>query len=120
MHLYIKKNIFVPFNTRCCRSHFDECGLIDGKEIQNIIIVQNRVKLSGDQLTKLFKHIQERDARQTTLFSQFKELETTSERLYIDHTGFSKDEFIFIMNELKSLKNSESRSKEQALAIYLT
>jgi len=80
VHLYIKKNIFVPFNTRCCRSHFDECGLIDGKEIQNIIIVQNRVKLSGEQLTKLFKHIQERDARQATLFSQFKELETISER----------------------------------------
>ena len=56
MHLYIKKNIFVPFNTRCCRSHFDECGLIDRKEIQSI----------------------------------------------------------------KSLKNSESRSKEQAVAIYLT
>jgi hypothetical protein len=63
VHLYIKKNIFVPFNTRCCRSHFDEFGLIDEKEIQNIIIVQNRVKLSGEHLTKLYKHIPEKDVR---------------------------------------------------------
>ena len=35
----------------------------------------------------------------------------------MDHT---KDEFIFILNELMSLKHSPSRSKEQALAVYLT
>ena len=36
------------------------------------------------------------------------------------HTGFTKEEFCFILNELKSLKNSPTRSREQVLAVYLT
>jgi hypothetical protein len=38
----------------------------------------------------------------------------------MNRTGFTKDEFFFILNELKSLKNSPARSREQALAVYLT
>ena len=38
----------------------------------------------------------------------------------MDNTGFTKDDFFFILNELKWLKNSPARSREQALAVYLT
>ena len=38
----------------------------------------------------------------------------------MDHTGFTKDEFFFILNEQSSLKHSTARSKEPALAVYLT
>ena len=56
----------------------------------------------------------------STLFNRFQNMKSTSAKLCIDHTGFTKDEFFFILNELKSLNKSPMRSKEQALTIYLT
>jgi len=84
------------------------------------VIVQQRFKLSGDQLTKLFFNIRKVYTSSSTLFNRFQDMKSTSAKLYKDHTGFTKDEFFFILNELKSLNNSPMRSKEQALTIYLT
>jgi hypothetical protein len=83
------------------------------------VIVQQRFKLSGDQLTKLFFNLRKLYTSSSTLFNRFQDMKSTSAKLYIDHTGFTKDEFFFILNELKSLNNSPMRSKEQALTIYL-
>jgi hypothetical protein len=113
VNIFIKKNIFIPFNSRCCKSHFDEYGDIDEAEINKIIIIHQRVKLTGEQLSKLFELIRNRD-------NQFSNFEKAPQKLFMDHTGFTKDEFFFILNELKSLKNSPARSREQALAVYLT
>ena len=120
MNLFIKKNIFIPFDSRCCNRHFSDHGNIKEEDIKNIIIVQHRVKLGGDELNKLFKYIREMDATTSTLFNQFRYLQKTPEKLFTDHTNFTKDEFSFILNELKSLKHSPTRTREQALAVYLT
>ena len=120
VQLYIKKNIYLDFNSRCCRDHLDDCGFIHEYEIENIIIIKKSVKITGAKLTQLLKHIRDRDTKCSSLFNQFKNLSKIPPDLVLDHTGFTRDEFSFIINELKSLKNSEARSKEQALAVYLT
>ena len=94
--LFIQRNIFISFNTRCCKTHIDDCGLISDNDIQNITIVEHRVKLTGEQLSKLFYHIQERDAYASTLFNQLKEIDKAPSKLIIDHTGFTKEEFFFL------------------------
>jgi hypothetical protein len=113
-------NIFIPFDSRCCRSHINDCNLIYSDEIKNILTVRERFKLTGDQLSKLLFNIRKRDQTSSTLFQKFEDYKVTSSKLFIDHTGFSKEEFLFILNELKSLKNSSVRTKEQALAVYLS
>jgi hypothetical protein len=120
VNIFIKKNIFIPFNSRCRKSHFDEYGDLDEAEINKIIIIQQRVKLTGEQLSKLFELIRNRDIEKSTIFNQFSNFEKAPQKLFMNHTGFTKDEFFFILNELKSLKNSPARSREQALAVYLT
>ncbi len=67
----------------------------------------------------LFELIRKRDIEKSTIFNQFSNFEKAPQKLFLDHTGFTK-EFFFILNELKSLKNSPARSKEQASAVYLT
>ena len=120
MNIFIrpKKNIFIPFNSRCCKSHFNEYGNIDEAEINKIIIIQQRV--TGEQLSKLFELIRNRDFEKSTIFNQFRNFEKAPQKLFMDHTCFTKDEFFFILNDLKSLKNSPARSREQGLAVYLT
>lgn len=120
VNIFIKKNIFIPFNSRCCKNHFDEYGNLSEADSDKIVIAQQRVKLTGQQLSKLFENIRHRDASKSTLFNQFSIFDKAPQKLFMDHTGFTKDEFFLILNELTSLKHSPTRSKEQALAIYLT
>ena len=117
--IYIKYNIFIPFGTRCCQYHFDDCNYFDESEIKNIVIVRHQVKLFGDHVKKFFECVREREQSNATLFNKFYNYVSICERLCFEHTGFTKDEFCFILNELKSLKHSFRRSREQALAIYL-
>ena len=54
------------------------------------------------------------------MFARFEDVLLVSNQMFLDYTGFSKDEFSFILLQLNSLKNSPCRSKEQALDIFLT
>ena len=71
VNLYMKKNIFVPFNTRCCKNHLDDCGYVHDAETTNIIIIKKQVKLTGETLSKLLQHTIKRDGSTSTLFNQF-------------------------------------------------
>ena len=115
--IYIKFNIFIPLGTRCCRTHFDQSKYVSEIEIKNITIIKPQVKLFGDHVKTFFQLIRQRE--KSSLFNKFSNYPTIRERLCFSHTGFTKDEFYLILNELKSLKNSPQRSREQALAIYL-
>jgi hypothetical protein len=75
----MKMNIFIPFNTRCCRIHFDNEGHIHEKEIP---VVNNNVKLTGEQLSKLLNQIRERDAHSSTIFNEFSEINKTDPKFF--------------------------------------
>jgi len=120
VNLFISRNIFIPFHSRFCKHHFDDRGYISKNEIKNIRIAEERVKLTGEQLSKLLRLIRERDASKSTLFDQFQNIDKTPPKLIMDHIGFTKEELSFILCQLRSLKNLPTRTKEQALAIYLT
>ena len=110
MNIFIKKNIFIPFNSRCCKSHFEEYGDIDEAEINKIIITQQGVKLTGEQLSKLFELIRKRDIEKSTVLNQFSNFEKAPQKWFMDHTGFTKDEFFFILKELRiHLQDQENR-----------
>ena len=112
--------ILIPFGNRCCRSHLDDAGNILDNELNNITIYCENIEIDSRKLLLLFESIRKYYSSTCNLFSRFEKMLLIDNKLCYDHTGFTKDEFFFIFNELKSLNNSPSRSKEQALAIYLT
>ena len=52
VNIFMSTNIFIPFDSRCCRSHINDCNLICSDEIKNILTVRERFKLTGDHTIK--------------------------------------------------------------------
>jgi hypothetical protein len=117
--IYLKYNLFIPFETRCCSNHFSDGNSIDDEIIKNIPLSKKQVKLEGENVKKLFELFRERERLTESLFMRFNNLVSFGEKICFSYTGFTKDEFTLILNTLKSLNNSPARIKEQALAIYL-
>ena len=65
-----------------------------------------------DGFRETFKHT-------SSIFARFETTDLLSCKYCFDITGFTKVEFEFILNELRSLNNSTNRTKAQALAVYL-
>ena len=117
--LLLTKNIFVKDGTRCCIDHFDEIGHILDKDASNIVVVHQNVSLTGQDILEFIASFRHRETQQSTLFNRFREINTFTDKLCKDHTGYSKDQLSVILQNLTSLKNSPSRSKIQALVVYL-
>ena len=98
----------------------NEANHIRKEDYVKIKVVERNVKIKKDQFKIILEGMRERFKKGETVFAQFSDVRSLTNKLCLDYTGFTKDEFTFILNELKSLKPSPSRSKEQALAIYLT
>jgi hypothetical protein len=59
------------------------------------------------------------EAKNSSLFAKFANLNSLSEEICLKTTGFSKVEFMDICSKVESLNNSPVRTREQCLAIYL-
>ena len=56
---YIKTNIFLPPNTRCCSRHLTDLGLVKMQLIENVISVPMKVKMTGEELTEWMRNLRE-------------------------------------------------------------
>jgi hypothetical protein len=123
----LTKNIFVKDGTHtsrkdhvkdCFIDQFDEIEHILDKDASYIVVVHKNVSLIGDilEFNASFRH---RETQQSTLFNGFREIDKFTDKLCKDHTGHSKDHLSVILQNMTSLKNSPSRSKIQALVVYL-
>ena len=66
-----------------------------------------------------FKSVSSSYKRTNSIFAKFGDMRNLDEDLCKSITTLTKDEFIFLTTCLDSIKNSNRRSKEQAIAIYL-
>ena len=48
--IYLKYNLFMPFETRCCSNHFSDENSIDDEIIKSIPLSKKQVKLEVDVL----------------------------------------------------------------------
>ena len=66
-----------------------------------------------------FKSVSSSHKRSNSIFAKFGDIKNLDPELCESITTLTKDEFIFLNTSLPTIKNSNRRSKEQALAIYL-
>ena len=77
-----------------------------------------KVKFNYDLFKKLVDGFRDLNSK-SSIFANFENFRTITADLCLKVTGFTKDEFFVICETVKSLKKSPTRSKEQAIAIYL-
>jgi len=53
--LLLTKNIYVKGNSRCCREHLNELGLIGDIDASNVTEIKHNVSLTGNQIVELIK-----------------------------------------------------------------
>ena len=114
----LKKNIFIPNGCRTCQSHLDENGLFK-KECFDLIEAEvKKSKINQQSVNDLIKTLLEA-SRKKNLFEDFSNLKKIDDETCKVTTGFSKEEFIILNGYLDEMRDSDVRTKSQALAIYL-
>ena len=116
--VYIKREILIPLGARSCSDHLSENNYVKDDQIENIPIADISIGLSSEKIKIIFQTFKSRDEKTSSIFNKFTDFTTVTEEICMKITGFTKDELFFISNELKSLINSENRTKLQAIAIY--
>ena len=112
------KNIYIDPNNRCCPEHLDEDYSLKRLAINGLSSSIKKVKFNYDLFKKLVDGFRDLNLK-SSIFANFENFRTITADLCLKVTGFTKDEFFVICETVKSLKKSPTRSKEQAIAIYL-
>jgi len=79
--IYLKYNLFIPFETRCCSNHFSDVNSVDEELIKNIPLSKRDVKIDGDDLKKFLESLRERERLTGNVFSRFKNSVSIGEKL---------------------------------------
>ena len=119
VEVFIKTNILIGSNSRCCHTHLTEARFLKKNEYVNLTSIKNSTKFTKSSLENIFKGIRTHDERTCSVFSRFGDFANIDSEYCEQITSFNRDEFILIISYLNTLKNSPTRTKEQALAIYL-
>lgn len=117
--IYLKLKILISFGSRCCSSHLTEGGFLKDEFFNQIGIYKHETKINKKDMETFFKSVDSNNKKTNSIFARFGDLKNLSSELCSSITNLTKDEFIFLCNEIKSLKNSSIRTNEQAIAIYL-
>ena len=117
--VYLKLKILIKFGSRCCNSHLTEGGFLKDDFLKNIEVFKEEMRFSKKDMETFFKSVRSNITKTNSIFARFGDLENLDSELCISITNLTKDEFIFLFKDIKSIKKSSKRTKEQAIAIYL-
>ena len=128
MNAFVKSYIFIPFGSRCCIWHFidsDKSNTLKENDIKKIEEYSDKIKLKPDEITTLV-HLLKEMITQSTVCYRFSDPSRINEKecfslfgiifyksnllnfnlIFNYHSkGLSRDEFIFIINHIESIKN---------------
>ena len=86
--------------------------------LDKITPFKERVLLTKESISDIIQSLRERSQKRS-IFDDFYDSTRLNEDICRSTTGFSKENFIEILNSLTTMRDSEARSKSQALAVYL-
>lgn len=116
---FVETGIMIKRGCRCCPSHLIPNSKKLSEDAFNLIQTCTFVTtLSKDEVEFLLMQLRER-AKTNSIFDQFKHPCVPSEKLVRRTCGLSKNEFNELLGFLSSMKNTITRTKSQALAVYL-
>lgn len=116
---FIETGILIKDGCRACPSHFIENSeKLDETAFNMIRAIDSKVNLSKDEIESLVLNLRVR-SKNKSIFENFKSPVLPSNKLCIGTCGLSKAQFIEMCGFLENMHTSDSRTKSQALAIYL-
>ena len=118
-NVFIQKGILISQGARCCSIHFDQFNNLKDGEIDKIETVQEYIQLNSEKIERLFSSLKN-VAQKSCLFDKFRDFGTLiTDDICKETTGLFKYQFEELCFYLESLKDSDLRTKEQCVAIYL-
>lgn len=108
-HVFLRKCVIIPKGSRCCHNHLNEYGLIDDDSLDKLTVISDRIILSASSITEIIMNLRDVAINNNTVFAQFKDISTIESKKCYDLTGFTKEEFVFIFDNLKNMRSSDTR-----------
>ena len=102
LEVYIKTNILIGFDCRCCQNHLTEARFLKRNVSVKLKSIKNSTKLTKSSLEAIFKGIGTRDERTCSVFSCFGDFANIDNEYCSQITSFIKDEFILIISYLNN------------------
>ncbi|XP_058804597.1 uncharacterized protein LOC131674731 [Phymastichus coffea] len=113
--VFVEKQIFIPKGNRCCTIH-----LINKKfyadEINNLTVVSHSSLVTVDDITKLFQAFTVTSDRE--LHHRVGDFAISEKRIQT-FTGLNWEQLIRLREMMTSLRNTDNRTVNQALVIFL-
>ncbi|RNA36622.1 Vacuolar sorting-associated 13C [Brachionus plicatilis] len=104
-HAYVHTGIIIPFKCRACPGHFNEIKLFKESVLQKMTCYKDTTELSKVSLVFF-----------SSISPDYYYRKNVSKYCI---TGFTRNEYLVILNCIKSMRSSNTRSVCQALAVYL-
>ena len=117
LNTFIESNILIPSESKCCAKHLNKNDTFLKKCLNRIEIVSDQTTLKGEEIEVLLASL--RHTSKYTLFEKFSKRKTIKNDECLRYTGLNKDQFNELFCGLKTLNDSQGRTKSQALATYL-
>lgn len=109
---YKKHRIFIKKDSRCCKKHLDNNGLLKTEIYESL---KTKYEYFDPQS---FKIISELLKKEKTVFEKFEDIDTLDENDCIKITGWTKEFFVRFSKFISSIYNTDGRTKEQLIALY--
>lgn len=107
-----KYSIFIKKDSRCCKKHLDNDGLLK-KQIYETL----RIKYEYFD-PQTFKIINELYEKEKSIFEKFEDIDSLEEYECVKITGWTKENFVRFSKFISSINNTDGRTKEQLIALY--
>ena len=114
---YINYEILIPKDTKCCTSHLNRKNIFHKKCIKEIEIVSNYTTLDSNEVRIFLDCL--RESSKNNLFKKFSKADRMDDTECKRLTSLRVNDFNIVLDTMKSLKNSPTRNKSQALGTYL-
>lgn len=115
---YIERGILLKIGCRCCSSHLTDCKKFNSESLHQLKSVGEGIELDSKNVLNIFQEFRI-IAKRTHFWAKFKNDNSFTDEESRKNTGLSKEDLIYLNNQLVSMRNSDERSKLQALTTYL-
>jgi len=116
--IWLEKGVIVHPENRLCVNHRDDTLNITEEAIAAVTARNETTNMKASDWSAILFGFRDACARSSS-FLQFADMKSLSTDLCKASVGLTKTDFVTCVRALRTLRNSSSRSKEQALAVYL-
>ena len=112
IHIYKKLKILIKEDSRCCKNHLNDHGLIKEECFPQI---GTSLKSYKNQLISMLDNLY---PKEKSVFEKFDDIEMLEESHCLEITGWSKDQLIKFSEFITSINDNMNRNKIQLIALY--